>query len=173
LRVSISAQDTGFPDRASGRAPGVTMQAGCTRQLRPRHTAAAHVRARAAGRALSGPPPHGAARAAAPAPWGVAAPHQVPAPPRRRPRLLPRAAQQHQETPATAAAPLDGAGVPPVVAALREPAPGGVVTTSGAVRLAASQPAYQVHITYCSRGRLLEPCDRIWAHAGHSGWSNT
>lgn len=31
----------------------------------------------------------------------------------------------------------------------------------------------QVHVTYSSKGRLLEPCERIWAHAGHSGWSHT
>ena len=59
------------------------------------------------------------------------------------------------------------------LAALRDPAPGGVVSTSGAVRMAVSQPAYEVHIEYCSRGRLLEQCDRVWAHAGHSGWAHT
>jgi hypothetical protein len=37
--------------------------------------------------------------------------------------------------------------------------------------MAVSQPSYDVHVQYCSRGRLLEQCERIWAHAGHSGWN--
>ncbi|KAI8473263.1 MAG: hypothetical protein J3K34DRAFT_519107 [Monoraphidium minutum] len=58
-------------------------------------------------------------------------------------------------------------------AAQREPGPGGVVCTSGAVRMAVAQPSYDIHIEYCASGRLLEGCDRVWAHAGHSGWAHT
>jgi hypothetical protein len=80
------------------------------------------------------------------------------------------AAQQQQHAAAAAAADAAGAGT----AALRDPGPGGVVSDGGgAVRLAVSQPEYAVHITYCARGRALEGCDRVWAHAGHSGWSYT
>lgn len=57
-----------------------------------------------------------------------------------------------------------------IIAAPRNPGPGGVVTTSGCVALAAEQPTYAVHITYVSSGRILEGCDAIFAHAGHSGW---
>ena len=63
---------------------------------------------------------------------------------------------------------------PPLHAALRDPAAGGVVAGQGsALRVALSEPSYAVHVTYSAHGRPLEPCDRLWAHAGHSGWSNT
>lgn len=59
------------------------------------------------------------------------------------------------------------------MAALRDPGPGGVITSSSGVRVAISQPTYDVHVSYCSKGRALEQCSRIWAHVGHSGWLHT
>lgn len=55
----------------------------------------------------------------------------------------------------------------------RQAPPGDVVSINGCVALTVSQPAYAVNIAYCSKGRPLEECDGVWAHVGHSGWSNT
>jgi len=33
--------------------------------------------------------------------------------------------------------------------------------------------AFQVVIQYKSAGRLLQSAQRLWAHAGHSGWQHT
>jgi len=85
----------------------------------------------------------------------------------RHHRTTPRTAQQQQQAESSSG------GAVSLTTAWRDPAPGGVVTGQGAVRIALSQPEYAVHVTYCSRGRLLEPCERIWAHAGHSGWNCT